>query len=156
MSFAVRYCRLTRLTRQADTNFSRPTKVGMTRKQARALEVVLLAINAARKTGLSDAAISEAISTPIYPQRVSGCSKPSQSADKQRAQLRGDHMSERWDVSSWDSHIGERAKQFQGCFESKIAADRFIVSASRENPDKRYRVDQCKHPEHSRSNAASA
>ena len=39
-------------------------------------------------------------------------------------------MSERWDVSSWDSHIGERAKQFQGCFESKIAADRFIVSAS--------------------------
>jgi hypothetical protein len=120
------------------------------------LEVVLLAINAARKAGLSDAAISEAINIPIYPQRVSGGEKPSQSADKRRARPRGDHMGERWDVSTWDSHIGERAKQFQGCFESKIAADRFIVSASRENPDRRYRVEQCKHPEHSRSNAASA
>jgi hypothetical protein len=128
----------------------------MTRKQAQALEVVLLAINAARKAGLSDAAIFEAINVPIYPQRVSGGLKPKQSADRQRPQPGGDHMSERWDVSSWDSHIGERAKQFQGCFESKIAADRFIVSASREHPDKRYRVEQCQHPEHSRSKAASA
>jgi hypothetical protein len=65
-------------------------------------------------------------------------------------------VNERWDVSSWDSHIGDRAKQFQGCFESKIAADRFIVSASREHPDKRYRVEQCKHPEHSHGKAATA
>ena len=65
-------------------------------------------------------------------------------------------MSERWDVSSWDSHIGERAKQFQGCFESKFAADRFIVSASHKHPDKRSRVEQCEHPEHSRSKAATA
>ncbi|MGB8440508.1 MAG: hypothetical protein WCE26_14015 [Candidatus Acidiferrales bacterium] len=43
----------------------------MTRKQAQALEVVLLAINAARKTGLSDAAIFEAMNTPIYPEHVS-------------------------------------------------------------------------------------
>ncbi|MFZ0523407.1 MAG: hypothetical protein WAL95_20440 [Candidatus Acidiferrales bacterium] len=127
----------------------------MTRKQAQALEVVLLAINAARKAGLSDAAILEAINVPIYPQRVSGGLKPKQS-DRQRARPRGDHMNERWDVSSWDSHVGERAKQFQGCFESKIAADRFIVSASREHPDKRYRVEQCNHPEHGRSKAASA
>ncbi|MGC1626233.1 MAG: hypothetical protein WA735_05170 [Candidatus Acidiferrales bacterium] len=96
----------------------------MTRRQAQALEVVLLAINAARKTGLSDAAIFEAINIPIYPQRVSRGLKPRQSAHGARAHSRGDHMSERWDVSSWDSHIGERAKQFQGCFESKIAADR--------------------------------
>ena len=82
ISFPVHFCCLTRLTRQADTNFRRPTKVGMTRKQAQALEVVLLAINAARKAGLSDAAIFEAINIPIYPQRVSGGLKPKQSADK--------------------------------------------------------------------------
>ena len=88
----------------------------MTRKQAQALEVVLLAINAARKAGLSDAAILEAINIPIYPQRVSGGLEPKQSVDRQRAQPRDDHMDERWDVSSWDSHIGERAKQISGLF----------------------------------------
>jgi hypothetical protein len=118
--------------------------------------VVLLAINAARKTGLSEAEILEPINIPIYPLRGSGGLKAKQPADGARAQRRGDHMSERWDVSGWDSHIGERGKQFQGCFESKIAADRFIVNASREHPDKRYQVEQCKHPEHRHSKAASA
>ncbi|MGC2725519.1 MAG: hypothetical protein WA224_16270, partial [Candidatus Acidiferrales bacterium] len=104
ISFPVRFCRLTRMTRQADTSVATVMKVPMTRRQARALEVVLLAINAARKTGLSDAAIFEAINIPIYPQRVSRGLKPRQSAHGARAHSRGDHMSERWDVSSWDSH----------------------------------------------------
>jgi len=43
----------------------------MTRKQAQALEVVRLAFNAARQTGLTAAEILEAINRPIYPRRVS-------------------------------------------------------------------------------------
>jgi len=48
----------------------------MTRQQAQALEVVRLAFNAARKTGLADAEIFEAISLPIYPRGVSDRVKP--------------------------------------------------------------------------------
>jgi len=43
----------------------------MTRKQAQALEVLRLAFDAARKTGLTDAEIFEAISLPIYLRGVS-------------------------------------------------------------------------------------
>jgi hypothetical protein len=38
----------------------------MTRQQAQALEVVRLAIDAARKTGLTDEQIFDAINLPIY------------------------------------------------------------------------------------------
>jgi len=43
----------------------------MTRQQAQALEVVRLAIDAARKTGLTYEQISDAINLPIYFRRVS-------------------------------------------------------------------------------------
>ncbi|HEY4949425.1 MAG TPA: hypothetical protein VIH88_03740 [Candidatus Acidoferrales bacterium] len=48
----------------------------MTRKQAQAVDVVRLAFNAARKTGLTDAEILEAIRVPIYRGGVSDCVKP--------------------------------------------------------------------------------
>jgi hypothetical protein len=71
------------------------------------------------------------------------------------AQCGGDRMSERWDVSSWDARIGDRSKQFQGCFESKIVADRYVVNDYWAHPDRRYQVEQCKHPEHGHHKAAS-
>jgi hypothetical protein len=43
----------------------------MTRQQAQALEVVRLAFNAARKAGLTDEQIFDAIKLPIYPKRAS-------------------------------------------------------------------------------------
>jgi hypothetical protein len=43
----------------------------MTRQQAQALEVVRLAIDAARKTGLTDEQIFDAINLPVYPKRAS-------------------------------------------------------------------------------------
>jgi len=43
----------------------------MTRQQAQALEVVRLAFNAARKAGLTDEQIFDAINMPIYPKRAS-------------------------------------------------------------------------------------
>jgi hypothetical protein len=60
----------------ADTAITQPLQVRMTRKQARALEVLRLAFAAARKTGLSDAEIFEAINLPIYPRAVSDRVKP--------------------------------------------------------------------------------
>jgi len=48
----------------------------MTRKQAQALEVLCLAVAAARKTGLTDAELFEAINLPIYPRGVSDRVKP--------------------------------------------------------------------------------
>jgi hypothetical protein len=42
----------------------------MTRRQAQALEVIRLAVDAARKTGLTDEQIFDAINMPIYPRRV--------------------------------------------------------------------------------------
>jgi hypothetical protein len=48
----------------------------MTRKQAQALEVLRLAFAAARKTGLTDLEIFEAINVPIYPRGVSARVKP--------------------------------------------------------------------------------
>jgi len=50
----------------ADTAITQPLQVRMTRKQAQALEVLRLAVDAARKTGLTDAEISAAINLPIY------------------------------------------------------------------------------------------
>jgi hypothetical protein len=55
----------------ADTGIAQPLRVRMTRQQAQALEVLHLAFNVARKTGLTDAEIFEAISVPIYPRHVS-------------------------------------------------------------------------------------
>jgi len=79
----------------------------------------------------------------------------SRTADGEYAKFRGDRMSERWDVSCWDARTGDRSRQFQGCFESKIVADRFVVNDYREHPDRRYQVEQCKHPEHGHRKAAS-
>jgi len=55
----------------ADTGFAQPLKVRMTRQQAQALEVVRLAIDAARKTGLTDEQIFDAINLPIYRKHAS-------------------------------------------------------------------------------------
>ena len=41
-------------------------------------------------------------------------------------------MAEKWDVSSWDSRAGPRAKQFHGCFETRFGADRYIETESRD------------------------
>jgi len=60
----------------ADTDIAQPRKINMLRKQAQALDVVLLSLNAARKTGLPDAEFLEAISMPIYPGGVSGRVEP--------------------------------------------------------------------------------
>jgi alkylhydroperoxidase/carboxymuconolactone decarboxylase family protein YurZ len=48
----------------------------MTRKQAQALEVLRLAFDAARKTGLTDEEIFEAINLSIYLRGVSDRVKP--------------------------------------------------------------------------------
>jgi len=48
----------------------------MTRQQTQALEVVHLAIDAARKTGLTDEQIFDAISLQIYLKRASGDPEP--------------------------------------------------------------------------------
>jgi hypothetical protein len=48
----------------------------MTRRQAQALEVVRLAIDAARKTDLTDDQIFGAINLPIYFHRVTAGTKP--------------------------------------------------------------------------------
>ena len=63
-------------------------------------------------------------------------------------------MAEKWDVSSWDSRVGPRAKQFHGCFETKFGADRFIEAGSREHPDRTYGLEACQHS--GRDKAASA
>jgi hypothetical protein len=48
----------------------------MTRKQAQALQVLRLAFDAARKTGLTDEEIFGAINLPIYPRGASDRVKP--------------------------------------------------------------------------------
>jgi len=65
-------------------------------------------------------------------------------------------MGEKWDVSSWDAQIGDRAKQYHGCFESKVVAERFVTTASREHPDRIFRLEQCRHSEQGNTKAASA
>lgn len=60
----------------AETAITQPLQVRMTRKQAQALEVLCLAVAAARKTGLTDAELFEAINLPIYPRGVSDRVKP--------------------------------------------------------------------------------
>jgi hypothetical protein len=60
----------------ADTAIAQPLQVRMARKQAQALEVLRLAFAAARKTGLTDAELFEAINLPIYPRGVSDRVKP--------------------------------------------------------------------------------
>jgi hypothetical protein len=68
--------RLAPIAGPADTGVTRPLRVRMTRQQAQALEVVRLAIDAARKTGLTDEQILDAINFQIYPKRVSGDPEP--------------------------------------------------------------------------------
>jgi hypothetical protein len=48
----------------------------MTRRQARALEVIRLAIDAAQKTGLTDEQIFDAINLQIYTKRTSSGLEP--------------------------------------------------------------------------------
>jgi hypothetical protein len=60
----------------ADTGITQPLRVRMTRKQAQALEVLRLAFDAARKTGLTDEEIFEAINLAIFPRGVSDRVKP--------------------------------------------------------------------------------
>jgi hypothetical protein len=60
----------------ADTAITQPLQVRMTRKQAQALEVLRLAYDAARQTGLTDAEILDAIKRPIYLRGVSDRVKP--------------------------------------------------------------------------------
>jgi hypothetical protein len=63
-------------------------------------------------------------------------------------------MAEKWDVSSWDSRLGPRAKQFHGCFETKFGADRYIETESRDHPDRTYRLEACQHSEHHKAAGA--
>jgi hypothetical protein len=65
-------------------------------------------------------------------------------------------MGEKWDVSSWDARIGDRAKQHNGCFESRVLAERFVTTASREHPDRTYRLEQCRHSEQTKTKTANA
>ena len=65
-------------------------------------------------------------------------------------------MGEKWDVSSWDSRIGDRAKQHHGCFESRVVAERFVTIATREHPDRIFRLEQCRHSEQEKSKSAYA
>ena len=65
-------------------------------------------------------------------------------------------MGEKWDVSSWDARIGDRAKRYHGCFESKAVAEGFVTIASQEHPDRIYRLEQCRHSEQGKTKAASA
>ena len=59
-----------------DTAIAQPLQVWITRKQAQALEVLRLAFDAARKTGLTDEEIFEAINLSIYLRGVSDHVKP--------------------------------------------------------------------------------
>jgi hypothetical protein len=50
-------------------------------------------------------------------------------------------MGEKWDGCSWDSRVGNRAKQDRGCVEAKICAERLVLSLSREHPDRTYQIE---------------
>jgi hypothetical protein len=65
-------------------------------------------------------------------------------------------MAEKWDVSSWDSRLGPRAKQFHGCFETRFGADRYIETESREHPDRTHQLEECNHSGHAHSKAGGA
>jgi len=65
-------------------------------------------------------------------------------------------MGEKWDVSSWDARIGDRARQHHGCFESRIVAERFVATASRDHPDIIYRLEQCRDAELGKTKTANA
>jgi hypothetical protein len=65
------FIRLALIAGSADTGFAQPPKVRMTRRQAQALEVIRLAIDAARKTGLTDQQIFDAINLQIHTKRTS-------------------------------------------------------------------------------------
>ncbi len=65
-------------------------------------------------------------------------------------------MGEKWDVYSWDSRVGNRAKQHHGCVETKMCAERLVVSLSREHPDRMYQIEQCKHSDRAQAKAAGA
>src|SRR5271156_2830255 len=68
----------------------------------------------------------------------------------------GEHVGEKWDVYSWDSRVGNRAKQHHGCPDIKMCAERLIVSLSREHPDRTYQIEQCKHQDQAQAKAAGA
>jgi hypothetical protein len=65
-------------------------------------------------------------------------------------------MAAKWDVSSWDTRLGPRAKQSHGCFETRVGADRFIETESREHPDRNHCLEKCNQPGHSYSRASGA
>ena len=65
-------------------------------------------------------------------------------------------MGERWDIWSWDSRVGNRAKRHYGCFATKMCAERLIVNLSRDHPDRTYQIEECKHPDSERAKAAGA
>ncbi len=65
-------------------------------------------------------------------------------------------MGEKWDVCSWDSRVGNRAKQHHGCVESKMCAERLVLSLAREHPDRTYLIEQCKHSEQAQAKVAGA
>ena len=67
---------LAALVGPSHTRLAQPPEVRMTRQQTQALEVVRLAIDAARKTGLTDDQISNAINLPDYLHRVTVGTKP--------------------------------------------------------------------------------
>jgi hypothetical protein len=128
----------------------------MTRRQAQALKIVRLAIDAARKTGLTDDQISEAINLPFYFRRVTVGTKSKKGDNRENVQWRGAHVGDKWDVFSWDSRVGNRAKQHNGCVKTKMCAERLVVSLSREHPDRTYQIEQCKHSDQAQAKAARA
>jgi hypothetical protein len=52
-------------------------------------------------------------------------------------------MAEKWNVSSWDARLGQRAKQFHGCFETRLGAKRYIEAESLQHLDRTWRLDEC-------------
>jgi len=65
-------------------------------------------------------------------------------------------MGEKWDVCSWGSRLGNRAKQHHGCFDTKICAERLIVNLFRDYPDRGYPIEQCRLPDQAPAKAAGA
>ena len=65
-------------------------------------------------------------------------------------------MGEKWDVYSWDSRVGNRAKRHHGCFDTKMCAERLILNLARDHPDRTYQIEECKHPDQVRAKAAGA
>jgi hypothetical protein len=59
-------------------------------------------------------------------------------------------MAGRHQVFSWPSELGDGAKQTHGCFDTEHEAERFIMDAAREHPERTYEHAECSHPEHQR------